>query len=75
MDISADVAKISCPTLIFCTTGSGLRKVDSYTSWQTKIANSQLIVIESDAWHAAGALPDVCAKAALEFIDGHRSKG
>jgi len=68
MDISADVAKISCPTLIFCTTGSGLRKVDSYTSWQTTIENSKLIVIESDAWHAAGALPDYCAAESIKFI-------
>ena len=72
MDISADVAKISCPTLIFCTTGSGLRKVDSYTSWQTKIANSQLSVIESDAWHAAGALPDYCATESSKFIGGQK---
>jgi hypothetical protein len=34
--------------------------------------NAKLIVLDSDAWHAAGALPDVCAKAALEFINAHR---
>lgn len=72
MDIRADVVKIQCPTLIFSTTGSGLRTVDSYKEWQTKIPASKLIVLESDAWHAAGALPDVCAKAAREFIDAKR---
>jgi hypothetical protein len=30
------------------------------------------MVLDSDAWHAAGALPDVCAKAAIEFIDAHK---
>lgn len=69
MDIRADVAKIQCPTLVFCTTGSGLRSVDSYKEWTATIANARLIVLDSDAWHAAGALPDECAKAALEFID------
>ncbi len=72
MDIRADVAKITCPTLIFCTTGSGLRTIDSYKEWQSTIRNSRLIVLDSDAWHAAGALPDVCAKAALEFIRGQK---
>jgi 3-oxoadipate enol-lactonase len=68
LDIRADVEKIACPTLIITTTGSGLRTVDSVKDWQSKIRNSKLIVLESDAWHAAGALPDLCAKAALEFI-------
>ncbi|MEO7725691.1 MAG: alpha/beta hydrolase, partial [Burkholderiales bacterium] len=72
MDIRADVVKIQCPTLIFSTTGSGLRTADSYKEWQTKIPGSKLIVLESDAWHAAGALPDVCAKAAKEFVDAHK---
>ena len=72
LDIREDVAKIECPTLIVTTTGSGLRTVESYKSWQSKIKNSQLIVLESDAWHAAGAMPDVCAKASREFIDAHR---
>ena len=72
MDIRADVAKIACPTLIFCTTGSGLRTVDSYKEWQSKIPDSRLIVLDSDAWHAAGAMPDECAMAAREFIDAHK---
>jgi len=72
LDIRADVERIACPTLIFTTTGSGLRTVDSVMGWQSKIRNSKLIVLESDAWHAAGALPDQCAKAALEFIGRQR---
>jgi len=72
IDIRADVAKIQCPTLIFSTTGSGLRSVDSYKEWTATIPDAKLIVLDSDAWHAAGALPDVCAKAALEFINAHR---
>ena len=72
MDIRADIAKIECPTLVFATTGSGLRSVDSYKEWTSTIRNAKLIVLDSDAWHAAGALPDVCAKTSLEFIDAQR---
>ena len=68
LDIRADVENIKCPTLIITTTGSGLRTLDSVKAWQPRIKNSQLLVLEGDAWHAAGAYPDRCAEAALEFI-------
>ncbi|MGZ5119800.1 MAG: alpha/beta fold hydrolase [Burkholderiales bacterium] len=73
MDIRADVSKISCPTLIINTTGSSMRAVDSYKEWQPRIRNSQLVTIEGDAWHAAGAYPDRCAEETLKFVDGHAS--
>ncbi len=72
LDIRADVEKITAPTLIFTTTGSGLRTVDSVKAWQPRIKNSTLIVLEGDAWHAAGAYPDRCAEASLEFIRGQK---
>ena len=50
------------------TTGSGLRTVDAVKSWQSQMKDSELLVLESDAWHAAGALPDECAKAAAAFL-------
>jgi pimeloyl-ACP methyl ester carboxylesterase len=71
LDIRADVEKIKCPTLIITTTGSGLRTIDSVKAWQPRIADSQLLILEGDAWHAAGAYPDRCAQAALEFIEAH----
>ena len=71
MDIRADVEKIACPTLIINTTGSSLRAADSYREWQPRIRNSRLVTIEGDAWHAAGAYPDRCAKETLAFIDSH----
>jgi pimeloyl-ACP methyl ester carboxylesterase len=72
LDIRGDVEKITAPTLIFTTTGSGLRTVDSVKAWQPRIKNSKLIVLEGDAWHAAGAYPDRCAEASLEFIRGQK---
>ncbi len=68
LDIRADVANIVCPTLIITTTGSGLRTLDSVKAWQQRIERSELLVLEGDAWHAAGAYPDRCAQAALDFI-------
>ncbi len=68
LDIRAEVPGILCPSLIITTTGSGLRTVDSVKAWQQKLARSELLVIDGDAWHAAGAYPDVCAKAAAEFL-------
>jgi 3-oxoadipate enol-lactonase len=73
LDIRADVEKITCPTLIMTTTGSGLRTVDSVKAWQPRIKNSQLLILEGDAWHAAGAYPDRCAQAALEFLEEQRT--
>jgi hypothetical protein len=41
--------------------------VDDYTDpWRR--ADTVLLVLESDAWHAAGALPDDCAKATADFL-------
>lgn len=68
LDIRAEVLGIRCPSLVITTTGSGLRTVDSVRAWQEKLAHSELRVLEGDAWHAAGAYPDACARAAAEFL-------
>jgi hypothetical protein len=70
LDLREEVKKVRCPTLIITTTGSGLRTVEGVKEWQSQIAGSKLLVLESDAWHAAGALPDQCASAAAEFLAG-----
>ena len=70
LDLREEVRKVRCPTLIITTAGSGLRTVEGVKAWQSQIAGSKLLVLDSDAWHAAGALPDECAKAAAEFLAG-----
>jgi pimeloyl-ACP methyl ester carboxylesterase len=70
LDLRDEVKKIRCPCLIITTTGSGLRTVDGVKAWQSQIAGSRLVVLESDAWHAAGALPDDCAKLTADFLTG-----
>jgi pimeloyl-ACP methyl ester carboxylesterase len=68
LDLREEVLKVRCPAFIITTTGSGLRTVDSVKAWQGRMADSELLVIEGDAWHAAAAYPDVCASAAREFL-------
>ena len=68
LDIREDVKRITCPTLIITTTGSGLRSVDGVKAWVSGVKSAQLIVMEGDAWHAAGAYPDRCAEASLKFL-------
>ena len=73
LDIREDVKRITCPTLIITTTGSGLRSVDGVKAWVSQVKTAELLVLDGDAWHAAGAYPDRCAQAALEFLDRHES--
>jgi pimeloyl-ACP methyl ester carboxylesterase len=68
LDIRADVERIACPTLVITTTGSGLRSVDGVKAWVARMKRARLLVLEGDAWHAAGAYPDRCAQAAMEFL-------
>lgn len=74
LDIREDVKRITCPTLIITTTGSGLRSVDGVKAWVAGVKNARLLVLEGDAWHAAGAYPDRCAQATLEFIGKQESR-
>ena len=68
LNIRDELKKIRCPSLIMTTTGSGLRTVESVKAWQKSLPESELMVIEGDAWHAAGAYPDRCAQAAAAFL-------
>jgi len=72
LDIASEVEKITAPVLIITTTGSGLRTIASVQAWQQRIRCSELLVVEGDAWHAAGAYPDRCAQEAVRFIAAWR---
>lgn len=71
LDIRADVERICCPTLIIASGGGAMHSLDSYKAWQPRIRNSEFHVVEGDAWHAAGAYPDLCARKTLAFLEGH----
>ena len=68
VNIHPELAHVTCPTLVMTTTCSPLRPVETVKAWQEKMCNAQLMVIEGDAWHPAGAYPDICGPAALQFL-------
>jgi len=67
-DISADVPRITCPTLVITTEGSAIASVDETRAWQRTIPGSELLVLPSDSHHIAAAESERCAQATLEFV-------
>jgi len=70
-DISADISRIACPTLVITTEESGLATVEQTRAWQRQIPNSQLLVLPGDSYHVAVTDAERCAQATLDFIAQH----
>ncbi len=68
VDIRAELRHVQCRTLVMTTTGSHLRPLESVRAWQEKMYNAKLMIVDGDAWHPAGAYPDVCARSAARFM-------
>jgi len=67
-DISADLPRIQCPTLVITTEGSALGSVEETRAWQTLIPNSTLLVLPGDSYHVAASDADRCARETQAFI-------
>ena len=67
-DITADLPKIQCPTLVITTEGSALGSVETTRAWQQTIPNSRLLVLPGDSYHVAASDADRCAEETLAFI-------
>jgi 3-oxoadipate enol-lactonase len=67
-DISSDISRITCPTLVITTEQSGLSSVSETRSWQEQIPNSRLLVLPGDSYHAAVSDADQCAISTVEFL-------
>jgi 3-oxoadipate enol-lactonase len=67
-DIRADLPKITCPTFVITTDGSGLASVDETRAWQHQIPNSSLLVLPGNSYHVAASHAERCAQATLDFI-------
>ena len=67
-DITADLPRIQCPTLVITTEGSALGSVDAMREWQVMIPNSRLLVLPGDSYHAAASDAELCAAETLKFI-------
>jgi 3-oxoadipate enol-lactonase len=68
VDITQDILKIRCPTLVITTQESGLASVEENRAWQQKIPNSKLLVLPGNSYHVAVSDAEGCVKATLEFI-------
>ena len=67
-DITVDLTRIQCPTLVITTEGSALGDVESMRKWQVTIPNSCLLVLPGDSYHAAASDAEVCARETLKFM-------
>ena len=67
-DITVDLTRIQCPTLVITTEGSALGDVESMRKWQVTIPNSRLLVLPGDSYHAAASDAEVCARETLKFM-------
>jgi len=68
-DIRGDIPKITCPTMVITTEGSGLASVDETRAWQQIIPNSELLVLPGNSYHVAASHAVQCAQATLAFIE------
>ena len=73
-DITDDLPRIQCPTLVMTTEASALGSIESTRVWQKTIPNSELCVIPGDSYHLAATDADVCAEETLKFIRKNREK-
>lgn len=67
-NITDDLPKITCPTLVITTEGSALGSVDEMKIWQKKIPNSTLLALPGDSFHIAATDPERCARETLAFM-------
>ncbi len=67
-DITEDLPRIQCPTLVITTEASALGSVEQTREWQVKIPNSRLLVLPGNSYHVAATDPDRCAQATRDFI-------
>jgi 3-oxoadipate enol-lactonase len=67
-DITTDLPKIACPTLVIVTEQSGLGSVDETRAWQQRIPDSELKVLPGDSYHVAATHAAQSADATMEFI-------
>lgn len=68
VNITEDVKKIRCPTLLFEGNEGPLHNLDDVKAWLKTIQRSELKIIDCDGWHPGGARPDECAPAIAEFF-------
>jgi len=67
IDARDDLGKITCPTLVIGS-DNARRPISATREWQEQIANSELVTVPGQGYHAATTQPAACASAAADFI-------
>lgn len=67
-DVSGELPRIACSTLVITTEGSALGDVEKTRAWQAAIPRSRLLVLPGDSYHVAVSHAGECASAALAFM-------
>lgn len=67
-DLSADLPRIACPTLVFASPSVSLGSLDEVRAWQEQIPNSRLQVVPGNSYHVAASAAEQCALETLRFI-------
>jgi pimeloyl-ACP methyl ester carboxylesterase len=70
-DITPDIRRIRCPTLVMTTDESALATVEATRAWQQLIPGSELRVLSGNSYHPAVTHAEECAHATLDFIRRH----
>ena len=74
VDITAELPKITAPTLVMTSTNSGYYGSSSeFANWQQNVPDSELVLIPGDSYHISASYPDACAREAAAFL--HRRAG
>jgi 3-oxoadipate enol-lactonase len=68
LNVDDTLARITAPTLIITSDRSALQTVDTVLRYKSRIANSRLLVLSSDAYHVAVANADECVTNVLTFF-------
>jgi 3-oxoadipate enol-lactonase len=74
-DITEDLPKIACPTLVIVTDQSGLGSIEETHVWQQQIPDSELRVLPGNSYHVAATHADQSADATLDFIARRAAAG
>lgn len=69
VDITAELPKITAPTLVMTSTNSGYYGTSGeFANWQKNIPDSELALITGDSYHISASYPDACAGEAAAFL-------
>ncbi len=72
IDVSGDLAKIACPTLVIGS-DNPRRPIQDARDWQEIIPNSTLALVPGKGYHAAATQAAKCATLTADFIARHQN--